>query len=106
MSLLASFCKNDVRPVDSLFGRLRAAYTALVCGSARERFADALVTFASGIGDRVPGGIELDVTSEELANVANVTLFSASRLLSELQREGMLVKCRGKILLRSPERLL
>ena len=83
-----------------------AAHLALICGSARERFAHVLATLASGIGHKVRGGIELDVKNEELANEANVTLFTASRLLNEWQRGGLLRKSRGKILLRSPERLL
>jgi len=82
-----------------------ATHTALVSSSARERLAKILVNFANGIGQKVPGGVQLEVTNEELANEANVTVFTASRLLSEWQRNGALVKSRGKVLLRSPERL-
>jgi len=82
-----------------------ATHLALICDTARQRFAQMLVNLARGIGQRVPHGVELDVTNEELANAANVTVFTASRLLSEWQRNGALVKSRGKILLRSPERL-
>jgi CRP-like cAMP-binding protein len=82
-----------------------ATHTALVSNSARERLARILVNFAHGIGHEVPGGIQLEVTNEDLANEANVTVFTASRLLSEWQRNGAIIKSRGKILLRSPERL-
>ena len=84
----------------------RAAHIALICGTAGERLAHVLVSLASGIGQKVAGGIELKIRNEELANEANVTLFTASRLLSQWQRRGMLRKSRGKILLLSPERLL
>jgi CRP-like cAMP-binding protein len=60
---------------------------------------------ASGIGQKVPEGVELDVRNEELANEANISLFTASRLLSAWQREGILEKRRGKVLLRFPDRL-
>jgi CRP-like cAMP-binding protein len=60
---------------------------------------------ADGIGQKVPGGVELDVRNEELANEANISLFTASRLLSAWQREGILVKRRGKVLLHLPYRL-
>jgi len=50
--------------------------------------------------------MELDVTNEELAEAANVTPFTASRLISQWQRRGALVKTRGKILLQSPGNLL
>jgi CRP-like cAMP-binding protein len=84
----------------------RAMHVSLTCHTARQRLATVLVNLASGIGQAVPGGIELDVNNEELANEANVTPFTASRLLSEWQRNGMVVKNRGKVLLRSPEQLL
>jgi CRP-like cAMP-binding protein len=84
----------------------RAMHVSLTCHTARQRLATVLVNLASGIGHEVPGGIELDVNNEELANEANVTLFTASRLLSEWQRNGMVIKNRGKVLLRSPEQLL
>jgi CRP-like cAMP-binding protein len=57
------------------------------------------------IGHNVAGGVELDVTNEELANAANVTAFTASRVLSAWQRIGVVKKSRGKILLRQPTRL-
>jgi CRP/FNR family transcriptional regulator, nitrogen oxide reductase regulator len=84
----------------------RAMHVSLTCHTARQRLATVLVNLASGIGQQVRGGVELDVNNEELANEANVTLFTASRLLSEWQRDGMVVKNRGKVLLRSPEQLL
>ena len=84
----------------------RAMHVSLTCHSARQRLATVLVNLASGIGHKVSGGVELNVRNEELANEANITPFTASRLLSEWQRRGMVVKDRGKLLLRSPERLL
>ncbi len=78
----------------------------MTCRSAQQRLAYVLTNLAQGIGQQVPDGIELDVRNEELANEANVTPFTASRMLSEWQRQGILRKTRGKILLLSPERLL
>jgi CRP/FNR family transcriptional regulator, nitrogen oxide reductase regulator len=49
--------------------------------------------------------MELDVTNEELADAANITRFSASRLLNEWERKGVLTKSRNKIVLHSSERL-
>jgi CRP-like cAMP-binding protein len=83
-----------------------ADHVALVCDTARERLAQILVHLAGVIGQKVLGGVEFDVTNEELASAANITPFTASRLLSEWQTNGAVLKRRGKILLRSPERLL
>ena len=82
-----------------------AAHISLIHDTARQRLAHALANTAIGIGQRVVGGIELDVQNEELASEANVSPFTASRLLGEWQQQGILTKSRGKVLLRSPEQL-
>lgn len=84
----------------------RTTHISLISHSARERVASVLINLASGFGAKVEDGVELDINNEELANEANVTLFTTSRLMSEWQRRGMVVKTRGKVLLRSPEMLL
>jgi CRP-like cAMP-binding protein len=81
------------------------SYIGLACYTARRRVAQVLVTLSRTIGQKVPGGIEVRITNEELANAANVTPFTASRLMTEWQRDRALVKRRGAIVLRSPERL-
>lgn len=90
---------------DFVAGQL-ASYMSLTSHDARQRLIHVLTTLAPRIGREVSEGVEIDVTNEELANAANVTLFTASRLLSELQRKGALAKRRGKVLVHSSERLL
>jgi len=82
------------------------SHIGLACHTARQRVAQVLVTLARTIGQEVRGGVALPITNEELANAANVTPFTASRLMSKWQSDRALVKRRGKVLLRSPERLL
>jgi CRP/FNR family transcriptional regulator, nitrogen oxide reductase regulator len=72
----------------------------------RQRVAQVLVTLARTIGKATSGGVTLQLTNEELANAANVTPFTVSRLISEWQRDRILVKRRGKIQLLSVEQLL
>jgi CRP-like cAMP-binding protein len=83
-----------------------ASHLSLVCHTARQRLANVLVSLASGIGRKRPEGVDLEITNEQLANTANITLFTASRLMSEWQRRGALAKTRGRVLLRHPEQLL
>jgi CRP-like cAMP-binding protein len=83
-----------------------AAHVALTSHTAKQRLANVVASLAAGIGHEVPGGTELELTNEELANSANVTPFTVSRLLAEWQRNGALVKKRGKLVLRTSERLL
>jgi CRP/FNR family transcriptional regulator, nitrogen oxide reductase regulator len=81
------------------------SHVGLICHSARERLAQTLVNFAHDIGASGKDGIELSLTNEDLADAASVTRFTASRLMSEWHRRGVLVKSRGKVLLRTPEKL-
>jgi CRP/FNR family transcriptional regulator, nitrogen oxide reductase regulator len=83
-----------------------AAHIALSCHSAGQRLAGVLVSMAPLLGRPVPGGIELDVTNEELANAAHITSFTASRLLSEWQRKRAVIKRRGRVVLGAPDQLI
>lgn len=83
-----------------------AAQTALISSTARERLTHVVLSLAQGIGYKVCDGVQLDITNEQLANAANITPFTASRLLSQWQRNGAVAKERGKLILRAPQRLL
>jgi CRP-like cAMP-binding protein len=74
--------------------------------AAKQRLARTLVDLASAIGIRTSAGVEVGVRNEDLANAANITQFTASRMLNEWQRNGLVTKTRGKIVLRSLESLL
>jgi CRP-like cAMP-binding protein len=50
-----------------------------------------------------PEGVEVAITNEHLSNLADVSAFTASRQLKQWEREGILQKGRGKILIVSPE---
>lgn len=96
---------NALSVATGYFDLYVAAYLALVSDSARQRLASVLSHLSSAIGREGPRGVELQVTNEELANAANITLFTASRILSEWQRDHALTKRRGRIILHSTGRL-
>jgi CRP-like cAMP-binding protein len=84
----------------------RILHVAASTQSAPQRLAQVLGYLAKEMGERVPGGVELRVSNEELAHEANVTVFTVSRLMGEWQRKGLLTKSRGKVVLRLPEELI
>jgi CRP-like cAMP-binding protein len=84
----------------------RSLHISATCQTARQRLAQVLGNLATGLGQQVEEGIELDIRNEELANEANITIFTTSRLLNEWQRQGILTKSRGKVVVRSPEALM
>ncbi len=81
------------------------AHVALSRHSARERLARVLLSLSNAIGIKVSDGIEIDVTNEDLASSANITPYTTSRLMSDWQKSRALTKRRGKVVLRSPQRL-
>jgi CRP-like cAMP-binding protein len=84
----------------------RDLHVATNFDSASQRVARVLGNLAKGIGQRGFEGTVLNISNEELANEANVTIFTVSRLLSEWQRKDLLVKSRGSVVIRSPEELV
>lgn len=98
--------ENALLLADDYLAWYVADHVALTSHTARQRLAGVLRCLAQTIGQKVPGGFEFDATNEELAGAANVTTFTTSRLLSEWQNKGAVLKHRGRVLLRSPESLL
>src|SRR5579885_2644508 len=78
----------------------------LVADSAAHRLARTVSDLGMRSGKPVSDGVELDIKNEYLSSLADVGLYTASRLLKEWERRGALRKGRGKILIRQPEMLL
>jgi len=99
-------CENVYSTMTDHLASLTDALVARASQTAQQRLARMLVKSAHQIGHARRDGVEFDLTNEQLAEMADVSLFTASRQLSEWQSRGLLAKSRGKILLRSPEHLV
>ena len=77
----------------------------LVSHSAPQRLAHIVLELANDVGRKTDDGVEIQITNEELADAANVTRFSASRLLAQWQRGGLVTKKRNRVVVHSPDRL-
>ena len=78
-------------------------HMGLASHTAEQRLARALLGLTESPGRE--SGVQIDIKNKHLADMANVTFFTASRILSSWHRSGLIVKSRGKIVLRSRERL-
>ena len=105
-SHIPKLTENALNIIYDGFVRLLCVHMSLRTRVAAHRLRQAVVDLSYGIGRRLPRGWEIKITNEELASMAHVTLFTASRCLSEWQRRGLIEKKRGSILVRSPQRLL
>ena len=81
-------------------------HIGLVENTAQERLACALSSLGSRTGHALPSGVEVDIKNQDLASLADVSIFTASRLLKDWERKGLVDKSRGKVLIRCPEKLL
>ena len=84
----------------------RKLHIAAASDSAPQRLAQVLSQLATGMGHRVADGMELHIRNEDLANEAHVTIFTVSRQMREWQRQGLVRKGRGKVVVRKPDALL
>ena len=98
--------ENALRTLLRYVALFAERHIALVSKPAQERLAFALTSLGSRAGYMVPAGVEVAIKNEDLASLADVSFFTASRFLKEWERKGAVEKGRGKVLIRCPEKLL
>lgn len=81
-------------------------HASLVSDTAQERMAYALTDVASRAGHLFSSGVEINIRNQDLASLADISLFTASRLLKKWERSGAVEKRRGRVRIRCPEKLL
>jgi CRP-like cAMP-binding protein len=74
--------------------------------TAGQRVAQVLSNLALRLGREDLSGVNIEISNEELANQAHVSIFTISRLMSEWQQKGFMLKKRRLVVLRSLEKLL
>jgi CRP-like cAMP-binding protein len=98
--------ENAYALVGDYMRSLADSLAARASQTAPQRLGRMLVESARDIGRPGREGIELHLTNEQLAEMADVSPFTASRQLSEWQSRGILTKRRKKIVLRAPQRII
>lgn len=81
-------------------------HLSLVSDTAEHRLSRMLTLLGNRIGRHGPEGLELQVTNEHLASLADISSYTASRLLNKWERNGAVEKSRGKVVIRCPEGML
>ena len=106
--LLASRCPNLNKALNAVLANyldgLINVLGTYAFQPAEQRLARVLVESARQLGRRSGEGIELDLTNEQLAVAARMTVFTATRKLRKWQGLGILTKRRGKFVLPSLSR--
>ena len=81
-------------------------HTGLVTKTAEERLAETLVRLSDQSGQFRPEGIEIHATNDELGALSDISPFTASRMISNWARTGVVSRGRGRVLLHAPEALM
>jgi CRP-like cAMP-binding protein len=98
--------ENGLRIALSVLRSYVQRHIGLVTKTAQERLAETLLSLGDKSGEVHPDGIEIHATNDQLGALADVSAFTASRVLGAWEREGILSKGRGRVLLHSPEGLM
>ena len=85
---------------------LASRHVNIMESTAEERLALTLSALGVRSGHMGSHGVEISLKNEHLAALADVSPFTASRVLNDWARQKVIEKSRGKILIRNPERLL
>ena len=81
-------------------------HEALVEATATERLARALSRLGMQSGTRSAHGIDVRIKNDQLAALADVSAFTASRVLKQWERDGAVKKSRGTVRIVDPDGLL
>jgi CRP-like cAMP-binding protein len=97
---------NALRDALRLLGKLSDRHCSLFDGIASHRIARALIDVGRRSGGIRPDGIDVHITNEQLGSLADVSRFTASRVLSKWNKAGVITKERETVRIHSPEALL
>ena len=78
----------------------------LISRTAKGRLAKSLLSLSDRLGQFHPQGITISATNDELGGLANISPFTASRVIKNWERKGIVSKGRGCVVMRDPEALM
>jgi CRP/FNR family transcriptional regulator, nitrogen oxide reductase regulator len=108
--LLERFPRLSLNVVRFLAGRVKEfqdRYRELATERVERRVAHALLRLAAQIGRPEDGGtlIDLTLSRQDIAEMTGTTIFTASRILSGWEGQGIIESGRERVLVRNPARL-
>lgn len=99
-------CCNALRIVLLYLSFQTERHSGILDNTAKGRIAKTLVHLAKRSGRVNPDGIDLHITNEHLASLADVSSFTVSRVLNEWQRTHDLAKHRNGLHIYAPEAIV
>lgn len=100
------FACNAVGVVLRYLSRLGKRHLEIFGSSAQDRIAKTLLDLGKRSGEVKPDGVDLHITNEELASLADVSPYTVSRAIADWHRHGALTKQRKALRIHAPEKLV
>jgi len=99
---------NTVRILVARVHELQDRLSELVAERVEQRLAQALLRLVDKAGARVEGGILIDMplSRRDLAELTGTTLYTASRILSGWESQGLITADRQRVVVRDPHGLV
>lgn len=97
--------KNISQILSNRLNELEERFREVATEKVAKRVALALLRLLKQVGKQSPGGVEVSLSREELAQMTGTTLFTISRLLSRWGEEGFILPRREAVVIRDAKRL-
>jgi CRP-like cAMP-binding protein len=98
--------KNIGQILAKRLNELEERFREVATEKVAKRVALALIRLLKNVGRPSPGGVQVSISREELAQMTGTTLFTISRLLSKWGEEGFVLPRREAVVIRDPQRLV
>jgi len=93
--------RNVLRILEERLRDLEERFREVSTEDVASRLSSQLVRLASQIGKQETGGVQINLSQQELAQLTGTTLFTVSRLLSQWKKEGTVTTRRESVSIRS-----
>jgi CRP-like cAMP-binding protein len=90
----------------SYIQEMQARYRELATERVQQRIARTLLRLASQSGQKAADGIELAFSRQDFAEMCGTTLYTVSRVLTEWERQGLIISAREHIRILQPHALV
>jgi CRP/FNR family transcriptional regulator, nitrogen oxide reductase regulator len=90
----------------SYIQEMQARYRELATERVQQRIARSLLRLASQSGQKAADGIELALSRQDFAEMSGTTLYTVSRVLTDWDRQGLIVAGRERIRILQPHGLV
>ena len=99
---------NGLNMIAQHFVQVSDRYRELATQRVERRVAHALLRLVRQVGTKTDNGVLIDIplTRQDLGEMTGTTLYTTSRILSEWERQGLIVAGRTRIELLQPHRLV